>query len=1020
MRYNNSVFTSLDTTVLNRIKSFGIKRRFRGHRSSVKKAKTRDWNIGVHYNLLRPLGRKIIKFSEKKNLAFAVVNTQSICNKVNEFLHHILENGIDVCCVTETWLENNNPKHEQIRADLRVSGYGFIDVTRNFKTGGGTGIIFKKALNVKLIDFGQKTSFEYSVYKMECSLMTIHIIIVYRPTYSPTHPVSTTVFFEEFSTFLEEFLLNHQSVIICGDFNIHVNKHDDLDTVALSEMCDIMGLNQLVNCPTHKYGNTLDLIIVRESSKIILSEPTEDYLISDHCFIHTCISVPKPNCKRELRKFRCIKDINKENFATDLQQFNENAALLDKADDLAKFYNSKLKTILDKHAPEKEKYVTIRPTIPWFTDESTCFKRSCRKAERMWRAERTNENEYFYKCTKRAYKKHLSYNKYKHINSAITECGKDTGKMYKLVFSILDRIKENPMPPSKDDESLADDFSNYFLDKIVTIRNALEKYDLYDPSISGQCLQHFDKFLPVSEQDMLKVIKTSKPTTCPTDPIPSKLVKEYANVLLPTITNIVNLSLKSGIFATEWKTAVIRPLLKKKGLDVILKNYRPVSNLSFISKLVEKCALNQFMRYLEINKLLPDYQSAYRRGFSTETALLKLSSDILWNMERQRVTALTALDLSAAFDTVDHGVLVELLHKTFGVSNNALSWFKTYLSPRMAEVHVNSSSSEAKKLDFSVPQGSICGPVLYTAYASTLENYIKDSNVSLVGYADDHSAYDSFNPNNIQNEYYVVQNLEHTLESVNNWMHLNRLKLNPSKTEFILFGSQQQLAKCNTNAITVVDATVKMSDSIKYLGAHLDKQLNFKRFTSEKCRTVSLNINRIKQIRHYLSMDSCKQIVQSLITSHLDYANSIIYGLPECTIIRLQRLQNRAAKLVLRWKYTDSSTEALKQLHWLPIRHRINFKLACIVFKCINNVDGPQYLKEMLHVRSSNYSIRSIDAQARTLTIPSTKRKTFADRSFAISGPTVWNNIPVNIRKIPDFNVFKTSLKTHYFLKAFM
>ena len=283
------------------------------------------------------------------------------------------------------------------------------------------------------------------------------------------------------------------------------------------------------------------------------------------------------------------------------------------------------------------------------------------------------------------------------------------------------------------------------------------------------------------------------------------------------------------------------------------------------------------MRYLEINKLLPDYQSAYRRGFSTVTALLKLSSDILWNMERQRVTALTALDLSATFDTMDHGVLIELLHKTFGVSNNALSWFKAYLSPRMAEVHVNCSSSEAQKLDFSVPRGSICGSVLCITYASTLENYIKDSNVSLVGYADNHSAYDSFNPNNIHNEYYVVQNLENTLESVNNWKHLSRLKLNPSKTEFILFGSQQQLAKCNTSAITVVDATVKMSDSIKYLGAHLDKQLNFERFASEKCRTVSLNINRIKQIIHYLSMDSCKQIVRSLITSHLDYANSILY-----------------------------------------------------------------------------------------------------------------------------------------------
>ena len=121
--------------------------------------------------------------------------------------------------------------------------------------------------------------------------------------------------------------------------------------------------------------------------------------------------------------------------------------------------------------------------------------------------------------------------------------------------------------------------------------------------------------------------------------------RDISRCVLPTITNIVNSSLQSGIFATEWKTAVIRPLLKKKGLEVILKNFRPVSKLSFISKLVEKCALNPFMRYLETNKLLPDYQSAYRRGFSTETALLKLSSDILWNMERQRVTPWTMVSL---------------------------------------------------------------------------------------------------------------------------------------------------------------------------------------------------------------------------------------------------------------------------------------------------------------------------------------------------------------------------------------
>ena len=216
---------------------------------------------------------------------------------------------------------------------------------------------------------------------------------------------------------------------------------------------------------------------------------------------------------------------------------------------------------------------------------------------------------------------------------------------------------------------------------------------------------------------------------------------------------------------------------------MILKNYRPVSNLSFISKIVEKCALNQFMKYLESNRLLPSYQSAYRRGFSTETALLKLSSDILWKMEKQEVTALVALDLSAAFDTVDHAILSNVLETTFGVSEVALHWFQSYLSFRKAEVHINASKSQPRCLDFSVPQGSICGPVLYIVYASTLQHYIKDSGVSLLGYADDHSAYDSFNPKIFADEKRVTTNLEKVLVTINDWMNLNRLKLNPSKTE---------------------------------------------------------------------------------------------------------------------------------------------------------------------------------------------------------------------------------------------
>jgi hypothetical protein len=276
--------------------------------------------------------------------------------------------------------------------------------------------------------------------------------------------------------------------------------------------------------------------------------------------------------------------------------------------------------------------------------------------------------------------------------------------------------------------------------------------------------------------------------------------------------------------------------------------------------------------------------------------------------KKQQVTVVIALDLSAAFDTVDHSILSNVLQTTFGVSDSALEWFKTYLSPRTVEVHINSSKSEPRNLEFSVPQGSICGPVLYTVYASTLQHFIKDYGILLLGYADDHSAYDSFHPKSIEEEQAV-------LVDINNWMNLNRLKLNPSKKVFILFGSQQMVSISSSNSITIFDANVNTSPCIKYLGCFLDEHLTFKKFVSEKCKTISLNLYYIKHIRQNLTKDSCKQLVQSLVTSHLDYANSVLYGLPKCTIKILQLLQNRAAKLVLKWKSADSSTEALSYLY---------------------------------------------------------------------------------------------------------
>ena len=291
-----------------------------------------------------------------------------------------------------------------------------------------------------------------------------------------------------------------------------------------------------------------------------------------------------------------------------------------------------------------------------------------------------------------------------------------------------------------------------------------------------------------------------------------------------------------------------------------------------------------------------------------ETSLIKLINDILWAMERQEVTALTALDLSVAFDTVDHEILIEVLEHQFGITNSALNWFKTYLYPRKFIVDVDGHHSREIDLKFSVPQGSLAGPVLYLAYASTLRYVIPDTSmINLNGYADDHSLNKNFRADNRIEENSVIKSLEACMDDIKDWMDSNRLQMNATKTEFIMFGSKKQLQKCTTEALKVNDDMVPTSEIIKYLGAWLDQHLSFKIHIMKKCQIAMMNLQRIKAICHMLSQEACHQLMLGLVMSHLDYVNAILINLPQREIQKLQRIQNMAAKVVLcKNKYESS------------------------------------------------------------------------------------------------------------------
>ena len=242
---------------------------------------------------------------------------------------------------------------------------------------------------------------------------------------------------------------------------------------------------------------------------------------------------------------------------------------------------------------------------------------------------------------------------------------------------------ETALPEHDDPTNLANEFGTFFLKKIEIVKKNLDKFVVQEPRLAPVTpKKNLENFSSLSIGEVCNIVRESSNASYRLDPVPTWLVKSCLDVLAPSITELVNLSLLSGCVPENWRTAVVIPLLKEPGLDLVYKNFRPVSNLPFIYKVVEKAALQQLLVHCEKNAPLAKFQSCFRKYHSTETALLKVQNDILMSMDNKEVTLLVLLDLSAAFDTIEHSILLNILQQDFGVVGTALNWFDSFLSGR--------------------------------------------------------------------------------------------------------------------------------------------------------------------------------------------------------------------------------------------------------------------------------------------------------------------------------------------------
>ena len=563
--------------------------------------------------------------------------------------------------------------------------------------------------------------------------------------------------------------------------------------------------------------------------------------------------------------------------------------------------------------------------------------------------------------------------------------------------------------------------NNFFLDKIATIRNQLDNCEIKDKYSDIYLNYHVDygqskltKFSAMSESQILNIMSSVNKSSCTLDPFNYSKVPEIVPLLSSVFTKIINLCFSSGKFPPSEKIALVRPLLKKASLDPeVLKNYRPVSNLSYLHKLIEKCILSQLLPHLIKNKCISKFQSAYRSNHSTETALCRVYNDLLQNIQNSKISLLILLDLSAAFDTIDLELLLEDLREA-GVSSEALELLKSYITERFQKVSMNDTISSSQKLLYGVPQGSVLGPILFSLYASKLAEIMDAHGLNYHLYADDTQIY--MPVTDISTSKSAINLI---LNDIKLWMHNRKLQLNESKTEVFLIKGPLKTEFGDLNDLQFIN-NIQTVDSVRNLGVILDSKLNFNDHFNHIVKSCNFHLRRLSSIIKYLDLNSSKTLIHAFITSRVDYCNSLFVNLPKKDLKRLQGLLNRAARLIHNLPPFTSISPYLYELHWLPVIARIEFKICLLVFKALK-FDEPLYLKDLLlnYQTHSNAILRSADDPNLLIVPRLSKHSVYGSRAFSYAGPYLFNQLPLHIKEANSVTTFKTMLKTYFFEKSF-
>jgi len=946
-----------------------------------------------------------------KGIKILSQNIDSLFAKIDQLRLMVYETKPDVLAIMETKINDT-----VCSSELAISGYDLHRRDRS-RNGGGVAVYLNNQLPYSMLDPSLPPSSETLWVKISLPCTRPVLLgVVYRSQIEKD-------FNKTFSNILHELLeplnqgRNPCEIVCIGDFNHDQFKTNSSDWKEFEQTMSNFRMKQMITKPTRVTINSSTCIdhVWTNRPQMYGNNGVVVTTFSDHRMIFTGRKGVRPKRESKIIEARSFRKFDESAFVDDLSAVDwSDVCEADTPDQGWDLFLGLFLPVCNKHAPVKKIKVSSQQPR-WINEEYLDLRRQSQKAREI--AERTKsdangkENWAKSKALRNKVNNLCKQLKADYLDEQINENKCDASGLWKTLKTVLPGKSNHDIQAiatesglTNDKQKVADTINEFFSTIGENLAKKFESNHEYQNESLVDVKNCF-KFTTICEDQVFKILQSldSKKATG-LDGVSSRLLKAGATPLASPLTKLFNLSLSSGQVPQQWKTARVTPLFKE-GSKTDANNYRPISVLPVVMKIFERLIHNQLYSFLSQNNLLSSNQSGFRPGHSTQTTLIEVSDYILKNIDKGKVVGGVFIDLKKAFDTVNHSILLGKL-KSFGILGLELDWFTSYLDNRMQATKVGNVVSNFATVKFGVPQGSILGPLLFTIFINDLPLVVSNrTKINL--YADDTAIF--YASKDIQ-EINAYLNID--LAGIDLWMERNNLTLNAKKTQAILFCSIHKVKKTNDLELYLKESRLENVNQCKYLGLIFDQTLKWDAHINQICRNVSKYIGLFYRIREWLSADHLNTIYKALVLPRLSYCD-VVWG--NCNLAlqdKMERLQNRAGRAILKVPVRTSSSLVRDKLGWIELADRRHNNLCITVFKCLADL-VPKSLKNTFSLVRDSHDYKTRGSSHGNISLDSFDPKSGAfKRSFLFRGAVAWNSLSTALKSPlpPSVAVFKRKL----------